>query len=63
MNINAIKFCTKMLKRVSAFSKNCTVSGKLKGLHIIISPIKMIKSEIIEVGIVILKSKRVLKNI
>jgi hypothetical protein len=51
-----------MVKSVSALSKNCTVSGKLKGLQIIISPIKMINSEIIVVGIVILKSKRVLKN-
>lgn len=63
MNIKDIKFCTKMVKSVSALSKNCTVSGKLKGLQMIMSPIKMINSEIIEVGIVILKSKRVLKNI
>ena len=63
MNIKHIKFCIKIVMSVSALSKNCTVSGRLKGLQIIISPINMIKSEIIEVGIVIFKSKRVLKNI
>jgi hypothetical protein len=51
-----------MVKSVSALSKNCMVSGKLKGLQMIMPPIKMINNEIIVVGIVILKSKRVLKN-
>lgn len=62
MNIRAIKFWTKVVIIVCAFSINWSINGKFYGFNKIKSPINMNKREISDINIVTLTSKIVLKN-